>query len=543
MSKHEDKPIQGEKKIFVREATGLVRDLSWFDGMIMNLAYFNIAAASFLIFGEGSFYFPGSNMVITIGLIGLLVDIPLVIAYSMFSGAMPRSGGDYIFVSRSLFPALGFATGAVFFVFLSAFSIGQNSAFFTTLGLSPMLAGIGSVSGNSGLLNLASSVLKSTTQVEIGVVLLIIVFFLLMIRPSMLAKVMLGLFVIAFLGYPILYTGTLAFSTHSQFVSAFNSYSAAYNTSYTGIISSAAKAGASLAPPTFYGSLAALPIVYATLAFPQSSTYISGETKRATRQVPIGLTVGLVVICATTAIMGYFTYNVFGYNFVSATTYYGLSGAPGYPLPGSPFTDYFLTILQPNLAFNWFMLVSIEAWEILLMITFGLMASRFLFASAFDRVIPGMMADVSDRFHTPIKANVVTIIVAFVFLYLTAGNFLGTYVNSITAWTSGYIIVMISAIVFPFMSKDLFARAPSYVQKKIGGLPVMSLFGILGAVTLSVVFYFLLRDPAVSGASQTGVGIVTVVYLLGIAGYYVVRSIRKRRGIDLGLVFKEIPPE
>jgi uncharacterized membrane protein (DUF4010 family) len=47
----------------------------------------------------------------------------------------------------------------------------------------------------------------------------------------------------------------------------------------------------------------------------------------------------------------------------------------------------------------------------------------------------------------------------------------------------------------------------------------------------------------VSGASQTGVGIVTVVYLLGIAGYYVVRSIRKRRGIDIGLVFKEIPPE
>jgi amino acid transporter len=157
-----------KQTVFVREATGLVRDLNWFFGMIMGLAYFNIAVASFLIFGLGSYLFPGSNMVISIGLIGFLIDLPIVIAYSFFSASMPRSGGDYIYVSRTFGGAVGFAVGIVFFVFLSIFSVGQNAWFATSTVISPGLAAIGSTSGNTALVSLSQTVTHTIPTLAIG---------------------------------------------------------------------------------------------------------------------------------------------------------------------------------------------------------------------------------------------------------------------------------------------------------------------------------------------------------------------------------------
>lgn len=533
---------------FVREATGLVRDLSWTDGVIMTLAYFNIAVASFLIFGLGSYYFPGSNMVISIGLVGLLIDIPIVLVYSMFAASMPRSGGDYIYVSRSLSGALGFAVGIVFFVFLAVFSIGQNAWFATYTVLGPGLAAIGSTTGNPGLVNLSSYITNSANVVPtllIGLALLIVTFLILLVPGRALHRIMLGLFVVAFLGYPILYVGVLATATNSQFISAFNAYALnnGLNTSYNGIIAAAQNAGAVIHSPTILASLAALPIIYATLAFPQPAVYVGGETKRATRSLPIALIAGLLVICGSTAVMGLVTYNVFGYNFIAATSYYGFSGVAGYPLPAAPYTDYFLAILQPNAAFNWFMLISGVAWELLLMVTFGLMGTRAIFAFSFDRILPASFADVNSKLHTPVKATVLTVFGGLVFLYLTTKSFLGTYDNSIVAWTSGYVIVCIAAIAYPFVAKRLFDQSPRMVTRRIGGLPLMSVFGIIGTLALCVVFYYLLVDPAVSGATTTGLVVIAVVYIISIAGYFGARGYRKARGIDLDLAFKEIPPE
>jgi APA family basic amino acid/polyamine antiporter len=535
-----------KQTVFVREATGLVRDLNWFFGMIMGLAYFNIAVASFLIFGLGSYLFPGSNMVISIGLIGFLIDLPIVIAYSFFSASMPRSGGDYIYVSRTFGGAVGFAVGIVFFVFLSIFSVGQNAWFATSTVISPGLAAIGSTSGNTALVSLSQTVTHTIPTLAIGLSLLVVTFLLLLTRTSILYKVVLGLFVIAFLGYPILFTIVVGSGSNAKFISAFNQYAATngLNVTYSSIISSAQSQGASILAPTFAASVAALPIIYATLAFPQSATYVGGETKRASRQVPLALITGLALNCGVTAIMGIVTYNTFGYNFISATAWLGLSPAShGNPLLTSPYTDYFLAILNPNAALNWFMLISGVAWELLLMVTFGLMGTRAIFAFSFDRLMPRWFADVNERFHTPIKATILTVFGGLVFLYLSTLSFLGTYDNSIVAWTSGYLIVMIAALAFPFLRKSLFSSAPSFARSKLGGLPLMSLFGALGAIAVGIVFYYLILDPSVSGFTTTGITVITIVYVIAVVAYFGARAYRKSHGIDVALAFKEIPPE
>ena len=539
------KMTKATPKVFVRDATGLVRSLSWLDGTMFSLAYYNIAVAAFIVFGWGSWLFPGADMSIAIGVIGLLVDIPIVIGYSFFAMGMPRSGGDYVYVSRALSAPLGTGVAIVFMVFFAMFSYGQNAWFAITTVLSPGFAVLGYGFHSADVANLANVILLPTNSIIIGLILIFITFIATLVPTSALHKLILVLSPIALIGYPVLYILLLATSSNAAFQAAFNVYGAAYGTSYQGIIASATKAGATIQPFSLAASIAALPIVYATMAFPNSAVYTAGETKRPMRSIPIALGLGVVIIAAATYLMGVVTYGIFGFNFIQATAFYGFSGAAGYPLPAPPFTNLFFGVLFPNVALNAFMLLSGMAWELLIMISMSFIASRLLFSLAFDRVLPAGFADINERMHTPVKANIVALLGALFFLIATAYNFLGAYVNSIVGWTSVYLIVMVTATVFPYIRKKTFETFPPPANKRIGGVPAMSIAGAFGTLALLIVFYYLFNSPVVgiSSGSLLGTGIVLLAYILGLVLYYGARAYRLRQGIDLNYVFKSIPPE
>ena len=537
--------MAGKPKVFVREATGLVRSLTWFDGTMFNLAYYNIAVAAFIVFGWGSWLFPGADMGISVGLVGLIVDIPIIIGYSFLVMGMPRSGGDYVFVSRALSAPLGTGVAFVGLIFWAIFSYGQNAWFAVFTEISPGLAVIGHSLNNPDLINLASVVMQPNNTILIGLVLVFVAFVLTLVPTTTLHKVMLVLSPIALLGFPVLYVVMLATASNTAFQQAFNTFGGQFGTSYTGIIQSAIDAGATIAPFSLGASIAALPIVYATLAFPQSSVYAAGETKRPQSQIPISLALGVIGICVSTYAMGVVTYGVFGFDFVQATAFYGFSGAPGYPLPAPPFTNLFFGIMFPNVALNIFMLISALSWSLLLMVMEAFVASRLIFSLAFDRVIPTMFADVSERFHTPVRANIVAALVSIFFLVGSAYAFLGVYVNSIVAWTSIYLIVMITATVFPFIKKDLFEAFPPLGKKKVAGFPAMSIAGIFGTIALLIVFYYLFNSPVVgiSVGSLIGTSVIVATYVVGMIIYYAAKAYRAKEGIDLSYAFKQIPPE
>ena len=538
-------PKVAKPGVFVRDATGLVRSLSAFDGIMFTLAYYNIAVAAFIVFGWGSWLFPGADMGISVGVIGLLVDIPITIGYSFLAVGMPRSGGDYVYVSRALSAPLGTGVAFVFMIFFAMFSYGQNAWFTVTTALAPGLAVLGYDLNSPVVANLGNVVTQPNIAIVIGIFMLLLTFVLTLIPTSALHKSFLILSPIALIGYPIIYIVMLATSSNAAFQTAFNTYAAAYGTSYQGIINSATTAGAVISPFSVSMSVAALPIVYATMAFPNSAVYTAGEIKQPLRSMPISLGLGVLVICISTYLMARVTYGIFGFGFIQATAFYGFSGASGYPLPAPPFTNLFFGILFPNGLLNAFMLISAVSWELILMITNAFIASRLLFSLAFDRVIPAGFADISERFHTPVKANIIALIGAFLFLVATAYSFLGAYVNSIVGWTSVYLIVMLTCVLFPFLKKQLFESFPESAKRRVGGFPLMSIAGIFGTIALVIVFYYLFNSPVVgiSSGSLLGTGIVILVYVLSFVLYYGAKAFRKRQGLDLSFVFKEIPPE
>jgi amino acid transporter len=92
---------------FTRNATGLVREVSMWDALIMNTLGMNVAVGSVLLLQQAPAIFPGGNMVLAVVIGTVIMAFTLLWVYSEFAAAMPRSGGDYVFVSRALHPFLG----------------------------------------------------------------------------------------------------------------------------------------------------------------------------------------------------------------------------------------------------------------------------------------------------------------------------------------------------------------------------------------------------------------------------------------------------
>src|SRR3954463_13531583 len=94
------------QQLFVRRSPGLVREASALDATIYN-AVFSAPVGATLAWGV--FFalsaFPGADLVWAT-IISFVLNIPVLIMMALLASSMPRTGGDYVWVSRILSPPL-----------------------------------------------------------------------------------------------------------------------------------------------------------------------------------------------------------------------------------------------------------------------------------------------------------------------------------------------------------------------------------------------------------------------------------------------------
>src|SRR5256885_9305304 len=94
----------GGSQLFVRQSTGLVREASALDATIYN-AVFSAPVGATLAWGV--FFalsaFPGADLVWAT-IISFVLNVPVLIMMALLAASMPRTGGDYVWVSRILSP-------------------------------------------------------------------------------------------------------------------------------------------------------------------------------------------------------------------------------------------------------------------------------------------------------------------------------------------------------------------------------------------------------------------------------------------------------
>src|SRR3954453_15594456 len=157
-------------QLFVRNATGLVREVSKWDALIMNTLGMNVALGAVFMLLQAPGNFPGGSMLLSIVIGTLLMAFTLLWVYSEFAAAMPRSGGDYVFVSRALHPFAGWLLSWSQGIWLIFFWVGFNSWFALTFAIPVALSTIGASTGSDGWISLSNdlpakhTVLGITTQ-------------------------------------------------------------------------------------------------------------------------------------------------------------------------------------------------------------------------------------------------------------------------------------------------------------------------------------------------------------------------------------------
>lgn len=528
------------RKLFVRDASGLTPEFSGLDAFIFNVVAFalGLVLAITPTFLGGLYPRADIYWVLTIGTVLAFFN---AVTYGLFAVAMPRSGGDYVYIGRTLSPLMGFVANWGF-TWSQFFGIGVYAVWCVQTALSPALTTFGYATNNREAIALGAKVTAPLMVWLIGTALLLGVLLISIFGLRVLKKFLNALFCVALLGtFAMLYV--FLSTSHQGFVSAFNDFmkaNANISDGYDAVIGLAAQHGLQTGvKTTFWDSLLALPVGYWAFIGFTFSVYIGGEVREVKKSQPMAIIGALLFGYAIYMItMGRY-YQVVGLDFNNAVAI--LPNLKNNPLPTSGSMSFFAGILTKNVLLNLLMSVSTFLWYYLMLFAMAAVCVRNIFAWSFDQIMPSKLTKLSGG--SPWVAYLVVMGLAELFLTLHAFIGIG-FINYIATFSVCFLIAGIAAIVFPFRRPQLFASSFPIVKKRLGGIPIITIAGAGNVILFLVVLYSSLTNPGVSGVQGWLPGVALIVtYGMGYIVYQVARVIRRRQGIYFNLLSTELPPE
>jgi amino acid transporter len=531
-------------KVFVREATGLVRSLSPLDVLILGIVGITPGVNMTLFYLYIAFLYPGANVPLSV--VGAIpISLIFGAVYWLLSISMPRTGGDYVYGSRIVHPLWGFLPNWMY-TFVNVTALGFYSATIGGSFLAVFFVMLGNFYNNPTLLAWGTAASSVNGSLVIALIAIWVSAVINVLGMPAYRKAQLVMFVIAMAGIFVM-LGVLAVNTNLSFQAAFNQYGSAYNATYQGIIAQAKSAGWTPQPFSVSQTLLALPFILLVLATVWP-VIPAGEARRPQQSMLYGTVVAIAISSVILWVSAVLFYNVVGEEFAKAIAYLGNCGCTTYSLPVGPFIQYLVSILATsNPVVIFFLGFSFFVWSLILLPAFYVITTRSIFAWSFDRLVPTFMADINDRYHAPMKAILLVAIIssasAALALYTTI---VGFAFNITLAAVSSFIFVGVAAAIFPYSKKarPIYEQSPPIVRKRIAGVPIITVLGVLEAAIFAYVTYIAATSPALSGPiNGVSVGLIVVMYVAGVLIYFASKGYHKRRGIDVDLAFGELPPE
>jgi len=534
--------LTSEPIVFVRKASGLRRDVGTLSVLSLN-ALGTTYGIGIIFLMSLSYLFPGGDPAIATAICTILV-IPQALVYGLLGIAMPRSGGDYVFVSRTVHPALGFAENwsiSIWYMFYGAIF----TEWCLTFGFSPALAAIGSVTNNSAMISMSALALQPNYILGVGTIILILAAAITIFGnkytfPFLNLCMILG--VVAFL----IVFALLVTTTPQGFITAFNQYSKPFANDpdyYHSIISQAQSLGYTSTPFSWSATIGIIPIAGWALVYLSTQTYVAGEIKNINKNSLIGPLVGGALISGLVMTVGaYLMENVAGLNFLNSL--YVVFSSGKYALPAPPYWNLLGSMLTNSLPLLVLIGIGFIAWNPMVAVADFVLDSRNMLAWGFDRIIPEKFTYVSPRTRTPVVALVTYLIGSIIILVMLDywGSILAALSATLAQLAFTYIPTGIAAVVLPLRQKTKRLYETSPIKYEIAGIPLITIIGILQLLTMGWFTYMFATNPAYGANGTMSVLGIVGVFLAGFVIYYASLFYHKQRGIDISLAFSELPP-
>ena len=536
----------GGSQLFVRQSTGLVREASALDATIFN-AVFSAPVGAALAFGLFWAYsaFPHADLVWAT-IISFFLNVPVLIMMALLAASMPRTGGDYVWVSRILSPPLALISN--FGAALSAM-IGATfwARYFAVSALGPVLVSIGAVTGNATLVEWGGNFSdQKDHQLWVflgGFAMIALMTAILIAGTKTTFRWQNTFFVIAM-------TGTLAafvvlfFGSNADFQAHFNAFNAQFG---GGTVNDVIGDKAGISPDV--GDLGStIPAIFVVMTFMMWnwwSVYLSGELKSAMnrgRQLSImfGALIFDVLFIALGAIL---FFRVVGFDFVVAAN----SGSEAYAVPSGAFFQLLASLVADIPVLTVLIVGSFLFWSLPAMVGNTFMPIRSVFAWSFDRLLPEKFAEVNERTHSPVPAILLVMaIVTGMLAWSIVSTDFGTWLAlGVLAGVVCVVIVSVAAFVFSSRRPDLYQgvagqrevrRDPGPQDRRPAVGPGHAVPGLRRAAVPTA------RVGGDSSAWWVPAFMIGIV-VIGLVIFYGAKYIRRSQGIDIDLVYRELPPE
>jgi amino acid transporter len=511
-----DAPSEG---VFIRRSSGLTRQVSGRDA----LAYCAMNPGLLYAFVYAMFIIPlfagfgGANLPLAV--LPVLMMFPIAGLYWYYSVTMPRSGGEYVYISRTLHPSLGlFANWMISITALSW--LGLLTDWWLKWSLADSFIAHGIRTGNDRLVNVGTWFEGEWVRTLIGTAAMLLVIWIFLKGARMMMRLSYVAIAASWLAVVILGIAVLA-TSQSEFVSSLRSL--------TGIDASAVIGygrEADVLAFTFMATLlgGATYVVLNTLGATFSAN-IAGEIRGVGRSQALALFGALVIQMITWFAAYALVYAVGGANFWHGLTMTWFDGTDAYPL--AHHTDPavasalgaglgtgrepFPTLL---LAFTGGGTVLIYLFALCFMVSTFISAAglafapiRNVFAWSFDRLIPTKFAELDRRYRAPWLAIVAVVFVGWLFLVIDIWRpgWTAQIAFTIAGWFVGWIVLGIAGMVFPVVRPQLYRSAPPAVQRGISA-PIAVAFAAVVTI-LATILVLVATDSRTWGEVTTIVGI------------------------------------
>jgi basic amino acid/polyamine antiporter, APA family len=540
-------PISGRapagQGLFTRQSSGLVRELGIPAATAISLA--SVAVVNtFINFNAGLTAFNQADMTLPL-LLGAGIWLVAMFAYKYLLEAIPRAGGEYVYVSRIISPALGAVFGigiCIAFTYILAANANFTAQYFPFL-----LTALGAAFGSSSISNAASQVTSQTAIATISVVMLLVVGAASWVSLRRLAQVILALVIVQLVAFLVL--GWLLIThSHNDFITAFGAFSG-HPTAFNDIIAAAKKDNIPLGV-SLTSSLTVVPFMVLNYNGVLYSYYVGGELKRPGRTYIYASVISIVLLIVVWVGVWLLMLNTVGLDFMQSQAKLGSTDSAAYgaitSLQSSAGGLGYGLVLSGDPVSKILIGIAVPSAELAVDLAFVAVITRVLFALAFDRLLPIGLAKVSERGAVPTNAIIVAVAGGIIFALLAAFLNLANIVANLALFVALIILAGgVAATALPYRRPDLILKPGMKEVSKVGGIPVASLWGAATSVLALIVVILIVAHPEVFGAFTVS-SVVTLVLVLG-AGpviYLIARQMRlSQSSIDLRLAMRELPPE
>lgn len=499
---------------------------------------------------------PGANVWLGILICGSFTAF-LAVVYAGLASAMPRTGGDYVFQSRTLKPWFGFATVAT--MIITFFMQWQALAgwLVSVLGIYPLLTGLGVMTGNPALIEWGAWYLSGwgpaiVTMIGSTVAALILIkSFRWFVQ---LQWIMWYGFLMSYVIMVIMFfvTPTSAFISDYNRVATIaqgagpNAYDAIYQTALSAGFTPAREM-------SILGTILVTPVALTSLGWVGYTQEQAGEIQGAQslkNQMFINFGGGVVSMIMM-AILAFAMINTVGQNWLSVAAAGSFLKTPP-PELIMPWFSSLAMVLTDNPIILFLMLIGVMLNAIQVVFNVIIGWTRVAVAMSIDGVLPKIVSQVSPRTHTPVYAHVIFLILGgyvFAYVYNLVPGYTA-YTLAVTAIaTVMYIGTALGGALFPWTRKEVYRTAP-ISKYKIGPVPVITICGLVAVAFSVVMLYYYMTVGWLIGV-DVGLGlagippfafILVAIFFGWVAYYFIRRAYLKRLGIDLDLAYKEVPP-